>query len=377
MANKDYYAILGVDKNATLDEIKKAYRTLAKKYHPDLNKEPDAEQKFKDVSEAYEVLSDPQKKERYDRYGTASENGYGNMGGFDINDIFSQMFGGMGGGAGEYSTSFEDLFGGGFSSRRQQKQDSLNLNIELSLRLTFMQAILGCDIPINFDRKVACDVCHGTGAAPGTQPEVCPECHGQRYVFQEVRTPFGISRAQKVCPTCQGNGTIIKDKCKKCHGKGYEEVHVSLTVTIPPGASSQRPLTISNRGNELNGQIGNVYIYLDIADNRYMAREGDDLHIIVPVDPLIAVVGGQITVPTPYGEKKIDLPAYTANESRIRIPKGGVVTKNGTGDLYVEIVYAKPSKLTKQQIDAIRQNIPKSNKNVDDYIKEVQASFKK
>lgn len=373
MAKKDLYEILGVPRDASQDDIKKAYRTLVKKYHPDTNKEPGAEEKFKEVRDAYEILGDPEKRQKYDRFGSTDDRNFGgfggsSFGGFDINDIFSQMFGGNGGFGG-----FEDIFG----SRGPRQQRSENINIELSLNLTFMQAILGCDVPINFDRKVVCDSCHGSGAEPGTNPEICITCQGHGVVVQEIQTPFGISQAQTICPKCNGNGKIITKPCKKCNGKGYEKVKVSLTITIPAGASEERPLTISNRGNEINGKIGNVYIYLNIQKNKYMKRQGNDLITSILVDPLIAIVGGKITIPTPYGDKEYELPPYTANESMLRIPKAGVISKNGTGDLLVQVVYAKPEKLSKTELENIRQYIPKTNKSVDDFNKDIRNSFKK
>lgn len=368
MANKrDYYDVLGINKSASTDEIKKAFRTLAKKYHPDVNKAADAEEKFKEINEAYEVLSDPQKRQAYDQFGHQSTQGCQGASGFsgfefegmgDLDDIINQMFGGFSG------------FSSSSRSSRQQSRNEINPDIELILKINFIDAIKGGDKKIVYTRKKNCSSCNGTGSEDKSGAEECPTCHGHGYVTREVRTGFGVMSSQQICTNCDGIGTVIKNKCKKCKGKKLVDEEVKLTISIPAGIDQGDQLTVSNRGNEIGKNIGNLYLHVDILPSKYFQRQGNDIYVIGYVDPLLAIVGGKTKVVSPYGEVEIDIPANTRDEDKVRVPGYGVKNErkkllfnNSAGNLIVTIKFAKPNPLSKSEVEVIKKILASNSKN--------------
>ena len=389
MANKrDYYEVLGVSKTATADEIKKAYRKLAKEYHPDKNKSADAEEKFKEVNEAYEVLSDEQKRAQYDRFGHASEN----MGGDFYQDMdFSSFGNGFQGFGGADFGGFEDIlnqmfngaFGGG-TSQQSARQQQKSPNIELVVTLSFIESIKGTDKKVKFTRQKTCSHCHGTGGEHPSDVETCKTCKGSGVVFTERQTAFGVMRSQQVCPTCSGKGKSIKEKCHVCRGKGYQEEDVSLTISIPAGIDNGEHLVVSNKGNEIDGQIGNLYLIMQVRPSEFFERHDDDIYTIAWIDPLVALVGGKSKVVTPWGEVEFDVPANTKYDDRIKISGYGVRKDkkkslfSSNGNLIVVVRIAKSNPLSKSDIKAIKEIIDnnKENKEMSDWndkvLKEVQ-----
>lgn len=368
MAKKrDYYEVLGVSKTATKADIKKAFRTLAKKYHPDLNKSHDAEEKFKELNEAYEVLSDDNKRANYDQFGHdgPSMGGFNyagggfdgfnftNMGG-DIDDLINQMFG----------------FAGGHRSSRQHSQTQISLDIELVMRISFIDAIKGGDKKISYNRKKNCSHCHGTGSEDDSGVSECPTCHGTGVVFHETRTMFGVMRSEQICKTCDGTGSIIKNKCTKCKGKKYIDEEITLTITIPAGVDQGDRLTVTGRGNEIGKNTGNLYLHVDITPSKYFQRNGNDIYVIGFIDPLIAIIGGKSKVVSPYGEVEITIPANTRYGDHIKVPGYGVKNERkklfstSIGNLIVEVRFAKPVSLSKKEVELIRtilEDNPKNN----------------
>lgn len=370
MANKrDYYEVLGVDKNASSDEIKKAYRRLAKEYHPDRNKTPEAEEKFKEVSEAYEVLSDESKRANYDRFGFDGPNFGGNggfysdmdFGGFQgsfsgadfggFEDIINQMFGGM---------------AGGFSSSNKQRNpEPKSANIELVVNLSFIESIKGTDKKIKFTRDKTCPHCHGTGAENPSDVSTCEKCHGQGYVFIERQTAFGMMRSQQVCPDCKGKGKIIKNKCSECRGRGFLQEEVTLTVSIPQGIDNGEHLVVSNKGNEIDGKVGNLFLIMQITPSQFFERHGNDIYTIGYIDPLVALIGGTAKVVSPWGEVEVNVPANTKHDDKLKVNNYGVriekkktIFSNATmGNLIVIVRISKSNNLSKDQIKQIQDVI--------------------
>lgn len=359
MANKrDYYEVLGVSRDATTADIKKAFRTLAKKYHPDVNKSPDAEEKFKEINEAYEVLGDEKKRATYDQFGHDGPN----MGGFNYAgggfDGFN--FSGMGG---DLDDLINQMFGFASGGRSSHQQAAISLDIELVLRINFLDAIKGGDKKISYMRKKNCPHCHGTGSEDKSGVLDCPTCHGRGTVSHETKTVFGIMRSEQLCKTCEGTGSIIKNKCSKCKGNKYINEELKLTITIPAGVSQGDKLTVSNRGNELGKNIGNLYLHIDIIPSKYFQRQGNDIYVIGYIDPLIAIVGGKTTIVSPYGEVEINIPANTRYGDKIKVAGYGVKNErkklftSSTGNLIVEIRFAKPATLNKKEVDLIKSII--------------------
>jgi molecular chaperone DnaJ len=355
MADKrDYYEVLGISKSASEDEIKKAYRKLAKQYHPDVNKAPDAEAKFKEVNEAYEVLSDPQKKATYDQFGHAGMDGFANGGyssGFggmnmdDLGDIFSDFFGGMGGFSG-----FN--FGSGSSSSRRSgpiKGD----NRYMSMEIDFLDAVHGVDKMINLTVDKVCTYCDGSGAATKSDIETCPTCRGTGRVVRQSRTPFGVVQQQGVCPDCRGTGRRIKKICPHCGGKGYNTVKEQVEVTIPAGISSGQQVRLAGYGErgENGGPNGDLYIEIRVRPHKYFTREGNNIHIAVPISAIDATLGTVVDVPTAYGDVELTIPAGTQPGQQLRIKGYGIKdlrTKN-VGDQYVEVQIEIPKKLSREE----------------------------
>lgn len=379
MANKrDYYEVLGVSKDASTTDIKKAFRTLAKKYHPDVNKSPDAEDKFKEINEAYEVLSDENKRATYDQFGHDGPNmgGFNYTGGFegfnfsgmgtDIDDLINQMFG----------------FGGGRT--KHQHAATLSLDIELVLRISFLDAIKGGDKKISYTRKKNCSHCHGTGSEDESGVQECPTCHSRGTVFHETKTVFGVMRSEQVCKTCDGTGTIIKNKCTKCKGNKYINEEVKLTITIPAGVDQGDKLTVSNRGNEIGKNIGNLYLHIDIIPSKYFQRHGNDIYVVGFIDPLVAIVGGKSKVVSPYGEVEINVPANTRYGDKIKVSGYGVKNErkklftSSIGNLIVEVRFAKPINLNKKEADLIKTiiNDNPSNSDVNEWNNKILKELK-
>lgn len=365
MASKrDYYEVLGVPKNATIADIKKAFRTLAKKYHPDVNKSADAEDKFKEINEAYEVLSDENKRASYDQFG---HNGP-NMGGFNYSnggfDEFS--FSGMGE---NLDDLINQMFGFNTSSRTSNHQTSISLDIELVLRISFLDAIKGGDKKISYTRKKNCSHCHGTGSEDESGTQECNICHGKGVVFRETRTVFGVMRSEQLCKTCEGSGSIIKNKCTKCKGARYVNEEIKLTISIPAGVDQGDKLTVSNRGNEIGKNIGNLYLHIDIIPSKYFQRQGNDIYVIGFIDPLVAIVGGKATVVSPYGEVEINIPANTRYGDKIKVLGYGVKNErkklftSNVGNLIVEIRFAKSVILNKKEAELIKTIISNNPNN--------------
>ena len=356
MAEKrDYYEVLGVSKAASDDEIKSAYRKLAKKYHPDLN--PDdkaAEEKFKEVGEAYEVLSDKEKRGRYDQFGHAGVDpnygagggGFnGGFGGVDLGDLFGDLFGGGFGG-----------FGGG---RRTANPNAPRKggDIRVSLVLSFMEAVHGCAKTVSVNRQDACPECGGTGAAKGSSPETCPDCRGTGFVTVQQRTPFGVMQSSQPCSRCGGKGKIIKSPCTKCHGSGKTAGTKRVEVKVPAGIDDDQSMRLAGLGDAgaNGGPAGDLIVIVTVRPDAMFERDRFDVHVTVPITYSQAVLGAEIVVPTIDGKVQYTVPEGTQSGTTFRLRGKGIqyVNGRGKGDQYVKAVVEIPKKLTKTQREAL------------------------
>ena len=365
MAEKrDYYEVLGIGKNATDAEIKSAYRKLAKKYHPDLNPgNKEAEEKFKEVNEANDVLSDPQKRQRYDQFGFAgvdpnyaAANGGGaggfggGFGGVDLGDIFGDIFGGGFGGG------FSG-FGGG-SSTRTANAPRKGHDIQASVILTFEEAAHGCSKKITINRQDTCPDCGGTGAAKGTSPETCPACGGRGYVVTQQRTPFGVMQSQQPCSHCGGRGTIIRNPCKTCRGTGKTAARKSLEINIPAGIDDDQNIALRGQGDagSNGGPAGDVIVHVTVKADPMFERDGYDVTIHVPITFSQAVLGDDVEVPTVDGRIVQHIPEGTQSGTKFRLRGQGIQYLNGRGrgDQYVIVDVEIPKKVTRAQREALK-----------------------
>lgn len=352
MDKRDYYEVLGVAKTATDDEIKKAYRTLAKKYHPDLNGgDKDCEAKFKEVNEAYEVLSDPQKRARYDQFGHEDPRAGGAGGGY------GDFTGGFGGG---FDDIFSAFFGGGFGgggqrARGPQRGDDLRYD----LTITFEEAAFGCEKEISVTRDENCEECGGTGARKGAQPTQCPTCHGTGQVQSFVNTPIGRVSNVRVCEACHGQGTIINDPCPKCSGRGRVRRNRKITIKIPAGIDNGMQIPLRKQGEPglRGGENGDLYIFVTVKPHKLFTRENYDLYCDVTVSFTQAALGGEIDVPTLNGMIKHNLPEGTQPGTVIRLRGQGIQNLRGAGkgDLYIKVNVEIPRKLTDKQKELLMQ----------------------
>ncbi len=355
MADKrDYYEVLGVSKGCTEDELKKAYRKLAKQYHPDLNPgDKEAEAKFKEVNEAYEVLSDADKRSRYDQFGHAGVDpnfgagggGFSGAGFGDLNDLFGSFFG--------------SGFGFGGSSQTRNPNGPIRGNdVNTSISLTFLEAALGCKKEITVKRLVTCKDCGGSGAAEGTSPVTCPECNGTGQMTVQQRTPFGIVQTVKTCTRCGGKGKIVKEPCKTCAGKGRVRVTKKLEVNIPAGIDHGQTFALRGQGDEgINGgPSGDLNVTVSVQRDELFVRDGYDVWCDVPITYTQAVLGDEIIVPTIDGKVKYEVSEGTQPGTVFRLRNKGVpyVNGKGRGDQYVKAIVEVPTNLSSKQKDLLR-----------------------
>lgn len=348
MSSKNYYEILGVGKTATDDEIKKAYRSLAKKYHPDLNQNsPEAAEKLKEVNEAYEVLSDKTKRSNYDNYGDPN----GMAGGFGGGN-YSGGFGGFGG----FEDIFSSMFGGGFGgfggrSQRSMAQDGAD--IEVKVNLSFVEAAFGVKKNINLNRNETCENCHGSGAKPGTSATTCSRCNGSGVVQQTQNTMLGRMTTQTVCPECSGKGKIVKDKCSVCSGVGVVRKNRDIEINIPGGINNDQVLTLRGQGEAgINGGMaGDMHIIIKIAPHRTLRREGYNVYTEVPITFTESILGTKIQVVGINENITVTIPEFTQTGDKITVKGKGtkVLNKNSYGDLIVTVVVELPKSLDKAQ----------------------------
>ena len=344
---RDYYEVLGVDKNADENAIKKAYRVLAKKYHPDANPgDAEAEKKFKEASEAYAVLSDPQKKAQYDQYGHAAFEqggaGWGGAGGFDFNsadfgDIFGDIFG--------------DLFGGGRSRSRANNGPMRGANIRAAVHVTFEEAVFGCEKELEISLKDECKTCGGSGAKPGTSKDKCPKCDGKGQVVFTSQSLFGMVRNVQTCPDCQGSGQIIKDKCSDCRGTGYISSRKKIAVTVPAGIDNGQSVRIREKGEPgINGgPRGDLLVQVIVKDHAIFQRQDMNIFSTAPISFAQAALGGDILLDTVDGKVIYEVKPGTQTDTRIRLKGKGVPSlrnKDIRGDQYVTLIVQTPSKLS-------------------------------
>jgi molecular chaperone DnaJ len=347
MAKQDYYELLGVSRDADDAQLKKAYRRLAMKYHPDRNPgDTEAEEKFKEAKEAFEVLGDPNKRAAYDRFGhegvsnSASGGGAGGFGGADFSDIFGDVFG--------------DIFGGG-GGRGGRSRARGGADLQYNLDLTLEESVSGLEKTLKIPTQVACDVCTGTGAKPGTSPVKCETCGG----MGQVRMQQGFFSVQQTCPTCRGNGEQISDPCTKCRGAGRVQEQKTLSVKIPAGVDTGDRIRLSGEGEagEKNAPAGDLYVLVQVKKHEIFERNDDDLHCTVPIDIITASLGGELEVPTLTGRVNLKIPAGTQPDKVFRMRGMGVkpVRNSVAGDLLCRIQIEVPVNLTSEQKDLFEQ----------------------
>ncbi|SFH77688.1 molecular chaperone DnaJ [Selenomonas ruminantium] len=355
---RDYYEVLGVEKGASAAEIKKAYKKMARKYHPDLNRDDPktAEEKFKEVNEAYDVLKDPQKKAQYDQFGHAAfEGGMGGGGGFGG---FGQGgFGGFGGGG--MDDIFDMFFGGGGRRQSRGPQPQRGSDLRYDLEITFEEAAFGKKVELNIPRTDECSACHGTGAAPGTSPETCPDCGGTGTRQTVQNTPFGRMVNQTTCGRCHGTGKIVKNPCGECHGTGRKKVTSKIEVSIPKGIDNGQRVRVRGGGEAgtLGGGKGDLYVYVFIKPHKIFQRQGNDVVVEVPVSFVQAALGDKIQVPTIDGTVEIKVPAGTQSGKILRLREKGIPHLRGTGrgDEHVVIKVLTPQNLNQRQKELLKE----------------------
>ena len=355
-SKRDYYEVLGVSKDADDAALKKAYRTLAKKYHPDANPgDKEAEKKFKEASEAYAVLSDPEKRRQYDQFGHAAfdggAGGAGGFGGFDFNgadfgDIFGDIFG--------------DLFGGRRGSAGARSGPMKGANLRTSVRITFEEAVFGTEKEIELTVKEECKTCHGTGAKPGTSPETCPKCGGKGQVVFTQQSFFGTVRNVQACPDCGGTGKIIKEKCTDCHGSGFVPMKKRFAVTIPAGIDNGQCKRLAGQGEPgINGgPRGDVLVEVIVGQHPIFQRQDTNIYSTVPVSFAVAALGGEVVIDTVDGKVIYDVKAGTQTDTRVRLKGKGVPSlrnKDLRGDHYVTLVVQTPEHLSAEAKELLRK----------------------
>nr|WP_294490778.1 molecular chaperone DnaJ [uncultured Mediterraneibacter sp.] len=355
-AKRDYYEVLGLGRDADDAAIKKAYRVLAKKYHPDMNPgDKEAEKKFKEASEAYAVLSDPEKRRQYDQFGHAAfEGGAGGAGGFggfdfsgaDFSDIFGDIFG--------------DLFGGGRRGGRGGNGPMKGANIRKSIRITFEEAVFGCEKELDLILKDPCDDCQGTGAKPGTSPETCPKCGGRGQVVYTSQSFFGTVQNVQTCPNCGGSGKVIKEKCPKCSGTGYTSSRKKIKVSIPAGIDNGQSVRIREKGEPgINGgPRGDLLVEVNVSHHPVFQRQ--DVHIFstVPISFAVAALGGDIRIKTVDGDVIYSVKPGTKTDTKVRLKGKGVPSLRNSqvrGDHYVTLVIQTPERLSSEAKEALRR----------------------
>ena len=351
---RDYYEVLGVSKGASEDEIKRAYKKLARKYHPDMNPgDKEAEEKFKEVNEANEVLSDPDKKARYDQFGFAGVDpnygaggGYG-AGGFDFGDL-GDIFG--------------SFFGGGFGAggrRTNPNAPQRGESIRMSVSVDFIEAAFGCEKEVTVERSEQCPTCKGNGCAPGTTPEVCPDCHGSGAVTQSQRTPFGVMQTQAVCGKCRGTGKIIHQPCPDCHGSGRARKRKTVKVNIPAGIDNGQTISLRGQGHagKNGGPNGDLLITVMVKPHDIFRREGTSVFCEAPITFTQAVLGAEMEIPTIDGKVKYTIPEGTQTGTVFRLRGKGIPVLNGhgRGDQYVTVTIETPRGLNREQKDALKK----------------------
>lgn len=350
---RDYYEVLGVEKNADEAAIKKAYRVLAKKYHPDMNPgDAEAEKKFKEASEAYAVLSDPEKRRQYDQYGHAAfDGGAGGAGGFDFSGAdFSDIFGDI----------FGDFFGGGRSRGARSNGPMKGANLRTSVRITFEEAVFGCKKEIELTVKETCKTCNGSGAKPGTSPETCTKCGGKGQVVFTQQSFFGTVRNVQTCPDCQGTGKVIKEKCPDCRGTGFIPMKKRYSVDIPAGIDNGQPVRMPGLGEPgtNGGPRGDVIIEVIVGRHPIFQRQDTNIYSTVPVSFAVAALGGEIMIDTVDGKVIYDVKAGTQTDAKVRLRGKGVPSlrnKEVRGDHYVTLVVQVPDKLSHEAKELLKQ----------------------
>jgi len=356
MNKRDYYEVLGVSKNATDEEIKRAFRVLAKKYHPDVNKEEGAAEKFKEIGEAYSVLSDKNKRQQYDQFGHAAFDGAQGGAGFDmgdinLDDILSNLFGGGFGGFGGFSSSFSGFGGNRNSNRARRGEDML-----MRINLTFEEAVKGCKKDIKVNVTDSCDECNGKG---GFGETTCSTCGGSGIIREKQSTLFGIMQTQKTCPDCRGDGKSFKEICKNCHGEGRVSKNKTLTVTVPEGIDTGNQLRLSGKGGAgINGgPNGDIYLEFIVEEHKYFERHDDDIYLELPITITDAILGCKKEIPTLTGNGYVEIKAGTQNYTKLKLKGKGIkgVNSKVAGDMYVVVNVIIPTKLTKKQKDLLKE----------------------
>ncbi len=364
MANKDYYSILGVDKGASDDEIKSAYRRLAKKYHPDINKTPEASEKFKEINEAYSVLGDPKKKANYDQFGSAEGNpfGAGSQGGG-----FEDFFGGGGGFSDIFSDIFSAFGGGGRARSSVQKGE----DIDIAMNISFEEACFGAEKTVTLNKIDKCSSCNGTGAKNGKEFTTCSSCQGTGRVRFQQSTPFGITIREGACPKCNGTGKIVKEKCENCSGKGYKRTQKTITIKIPAGIDDGQTLRMRGEGNAplRDGINGDLNVHISVSSHQILTRKGNDLYMDLYLPFTTTLLGGKVEVPLVKGSYTLTVPELTPSGTMMRLKGRGVkvLNRDSYGDLFITIKAECPKSLNKNSKALLEQLASGYSDN--DYIK--------
>ncbi|UWD50298.1 molecular chaperone DnaJ [Clostridioides difficile] len=379
---RDYYEVLGISKGAEAQEIKKAYRKLAMKYHPDRNPgDKDAEEKFKEINEAYEVLSDDTKRKTYDQFGHDGLNGqggFGGQGGFNGQGFggFEDMFGDI----------FGDMFGGGFSGGRQRRRGpQRGADIRQNVTISFEEAAFGKKMSIKLNRSEECDECDGTGAKPGTSKKTCSTCNGTGQVRTVQRTPFGNIASSRPCSACNGTGEVIESPCSKCHGTGNTRKVKTIEVDIPAGIDDGQMIKLAGQGEvgEKGAPRGDLYIVVNVKSHPLFTRDGNDIYFEMPITFVQATLGDEIEVPTLDGKVKYSVPEGTQTGTVFRLKEKGIprIRGNSRGDQYVKVVVEIPKKLNDKQKDLLREFAKECGSNVHEKKKtfgqKIEDMFKK